>query len=511
MNFSNETLHYPYSKNDESNFQTTHEVSIPNDGYPLNETKLVCSLNEDCEYECDVEFEDKIEFVFEVVLLGIIGLFGLFGNTAAVVMFARMRKQLNFHRIMIMLAIFDSILVFINMLTFVTPHVSSEFNFDSIAPVIIPIAQIAMTGSIYATMAIALERYMIACKPFYVISHKWSAKRYIIPIVVFAILYNLPKFFELTTTECQIEEGGIKIVSLPAGTGKNVKVGVICKDDKVAHANPAGADISGSKAIIDDIKAEKIKFDVCITTPDMINKTEYVLSATELRENSEYYVAYTMWMNLILMGLLPFMILFVLNGLTLYSLIKQIRYLKQTPVVVENNDYNTKTSSNPSKQPFLAKTQKKKSEKNQQCETNTPRETQLAKISLMIVLVFIICHGVRWIPNIAELTQLYRNDKSIIYWPPWIDSTSNISHFLITLNSSANFYIYYASQLKEFGKWLFCKSNVKSTVNNRGVGLETDTTRISPMITRINMKENGGVRVTAPPGNVELVVVHGSR
>ena len=82
---------------------------------------------------------------------------------------------------------------------------------------------------------------------------------------------------------------------------------------------------------------------------------------------------------------------------------------------------------------------------------------------------------------------------------------------MITLNSSVNFYIYYASQLKKFGRWLFCKSNVKSTVNNRGMVLETDTTRISPMITRKNMKENGGVRVTTAAGNVELAVVHGSR
>tara|TARA_B110000503_G_scaffold96090_1_gene144559 strand:- start:3631 stop:4317 length:687 start_codon:yes stop_codon:yes gene_type:complete len=60
------------------------------------------------------------------------------------------------------------------------------------------------------------------------------------------------------------------MVSLPAGTGKDVKVAVICKDDKVAEANAAGADLAGSEAIIDDIKAGKINFDVCIATPDMM-------------------------------------------------------------------------------------------------------------------------------------------------------------------------------------------------------------------------------------------------
>lgn len=60
------------------------------------------------------------------------------------------------------------------------------------------------------------------------------------------------------------------VVSLPAGTGKDVRVAVICKDERVAEATTAGADLAGSTSIIDDIKAGKIDFDVCIATPDMM-------------------------------------------------------------------------------------------------------------------------------------------------------------------------------------------------------------------------------------------------
>ncbi|MBN8512361.1 MAG: 50S ribosomal protein L1 [Rickettsiales bacterium] len=60
------------------------------------------------------------------------------------------------------------------------------------------------------------------------------------------------------------------IVSLPAGTGKNVRVAVICKDEKVDEAKKAGADLAGSLVLIDDIKAGKVDFDVCIATPDMM-------------------------------------------------------------------------------------------------------------------------------------------------------------------------------------------------------------------------------------------------
>lgn len=60
------------------------------------------------------------------------------------------------------------------------------------------------------------------------------------------------------------------IVSLPAGLGKDVMVAVICKDEKVTEAKAAGADLAGSLTLIDDIKAGKIDFDVCIATPDMM-------------------------------------------------------------------------------------------------------------------------------------------------------------------------------------------------------------------------------------------------
>ena len=134
------------------------------------------------------EYHNEMEFVFEVLLLGITGLLGLVGNITAIGMFVTMKKQLNFHRLMVMLLVFDTMLVFVNMLLFVTPYLSSRFKNQILAyiqPVAIPFAQISMTGSIYSTLAISIERYMIACKPFYMNSHKWSVKRYIIPIAVF--------------------------------------------------------------------------------------------------------------------------------------------------------------------------------------------------------------------------------------------------------------------------------------------------------------------------------------
>lgn len=58
------------------------------------------------------------------------------------------------------------------------------------------------------------------------------------------------------------------VVVLPSGTGKTMKVAVICKDENIDNAIAAGADTAGN--VIDDIKAGNINFDVYIATPDMM-------------------------------------------------------------------------------------------------------------------------------------------------------------------------------------------------------------------------------------------------
>lgn len=56
--------------------------------------------------------------------------------------------------------------------------------------------------------------------------------------------------------------------SLPAGTGKSLKVAVIADEKQAEAAKKAGADMTDADAIVKDITKEKISFDVLIATPD---------------------------------------------------------------------------------------------------------------------------------------------------------------------------------------------------------------------------------------------------
>ena len=62
------------------------------------------------------------------------------------------------------------------------------------------------------------------------------------------------------------------VVNLPGGTGKKVKVAVVCEDAKASEAKTAGADIVGGDDFIEKIKGGEMNFEKLICTPSMMIK-----------------------------------------------------------------------------------------------------------------------------------------------------------------------------------------------------------------------------------------------
>ena len=61
-------------------------------------------------------------------------------------------------------------------------------------------------------------------------------------------------------------------VSLPAGTGKDVRVAVFAQGDAAREAEEAGADVVGADDLVDRVQKGFMDFDVAIATPDLMGQ-----------------------------------------------------------------------------------------------------------------------------------------------------------------------------------------------------------------------------------------------
>ena len=62
------------------------------------------------------------------------------------------------------------------------------------------------------------------------------------------------------------------VINLPGGTGKKIKIAVVCEDTKIQEANDAGAEVVGGDDLIEKIKNGDLNFEKLICTSSMMIK-----------------------------------------------------------------------------------------------------------------------------------------------------------------------------------------------------------------------------------------------
>ena len=83
---------------------------------------------------------------------------------------------------------------------------------------------------------------------------------------------SLDLSFQINHKQKKSEVNVRTVVNLPGGTGKKVKVAVVCEDNKAQDAKDAGADIVGGDEFVERIKGGELNFEKLICTPGMMIK-----------------------------------------------------------------------------------------------------------------------------------------------------------------------------------------------------------------------------------------------
>ena len=376
-----------------------------------------------------------IKFVFETVLIIVFGFVGILGNCLLIGLFFKKDTKVNFHKLMIGLAIYDVIYILLSIIMFSVPEIFEDYKTEGyhfyVIPKIIPMLQTALTGSVYFTVCISLERYLIVCHPFYIASKNWSAKRYIIPIVTFSLLYNSIRFFELHTSKHLVPQYNCTRNNLDYYPCYNETLtaeedGLICLNDSSTSVNNLQS--QNQRHINESNHTQRSE-----TLQPM--RFQYQVELTTLRKDKYYYTIYIIALNFVFNGILPFTSIITMN----------ILLYKQLKIKVNNHPHLSRSIKRDTLCEVINKELLKRGIDNKRMERS---DVMMSKVTITIAFMFVIFHSIKWIPNTYELSQRTMYEEEDIKWPLWVDSVAMVSHFLLVLNSSVNFYIYWITHYK---------------------------------------------------------------
>ncbi len=158
--------------------------------------------------DAELQLFGQISFWTGGVVQAAVCLIGLMANSVSIpVLRSKDMYVSTFNRLLIVLALADNLYLVLAFLECLRQEMNLSTNAHTSIFVyaLYPLHNITLCISIYLTMILAMERYRAVSQPIdyhaiIVSGRQWQrVTRYVLPVLVFSLCFNIPKFFELRT------------------------------------------------------------------------------------------------------------------------------------------------------------------------------------------------------------------------------------------------------------------------------------------------------------------------
>ena len=183
-------------------------------------------------------------------------------------------------------------------------------------------------GSVFVTTSLSLERYLSVQKP----NTNYSFKKFLLPLsIAFALVYNLPKFFEFSSCnhEIDIPNQAVQISStyeteermtsqkmnsdIPIFRNETNPLPMIWENDTHKFFPP----MQINEIVSTLLEAKQAnKQNLSQKTIDRVDCKNKLYTITKLRKNRWYIILYVFGSEVIFVEILPWITIIVLNVLT---------------------------------------------------------------------------------------------------------------------------------------------------------------------------------------------------
>jgi len=151
----------------------------------------------------DDQLVESFKYIADGILVSLVGTIGVLGNISSLLVLSRPRLRDCFHNLLFALACFDTLYIVFGGINYTMKafELANTRIYTLTFPYIIyPFTSIGLSGTIFMTVAISIERFLGVCYPLHLPPHTRKSWFYILPVIFLSICINIPKFLEARVT-----------------------------------------------------------------------------------------------------------------------------------------------------------------------------------------------------------------------------------------------------------------------------------------------------------------------